>query len=114
MLAARVTGATGQGGTGPAPLGLLVPAVLVVLLVSGIPLTVAGWGAREAGAALCFAAVGLASADGVAAAVGYGLLSLVSALPGLVPLLRPRVGSRRGAGAQVQVEADVVPQPERP
>ena len=118
VLAARITGVTGPDGTGQASLGLLVPAVLVVLLVSGIPLTVAGWGAREAGAALCFAAVGLASADGVAAAVGYGLLSLVSALPGLVPLLRARVGSRAGTdaatGPQVQVEADVVPQRERP
>ncbi|MGJ7440745.1 lysylphosphatidylglycerol synthase domain-containing protein [Aquipuribacter sp. MA13-6] len=109
LLAARVTGGE------PAPWDVLVPAVLVVLLVSGIPLTVAGWGAREAGAALCFAAVGLASADGVAAAVGYGLLSLVSALPGLVPLLRPR---RRAVqdpeGTQVEVEADVVPETERP
>lgn len=77
--------------TGPvSPLAVVVPAVLVTLLVSGIPLTVAGWGGREAGAALCFAAVGLAAADGVAASVGYGLLSLVSALPGLVPLLLSR------------------------
>ncbi len=130
VLAARVT------SDEPTPLGVLVPAVLVVLLVSGIPLTVAGWGAREAGAALCFSAVGLASADGVAAAVGYGLLSLVSALPGLVPLLRPRRRSGPGVtagdgaadgdgvadghgvqapdGAQVQVEADVVAEAERP
>ena len=108
LLAARATGTD----AGP---GVLVPAVLVVLLVSGIPLTVAGWGAREAGAALCFAADGLAAADGVAAAVGYGLLSLVSALPGLVPLLLPRPASARAAGraAQVQVEADVVAEPDR-
>ncbi len=114
LLAAAATGAA------PAPAGVLVPAVLVVLLVSGIPLTVAGWGAREAGAALCFAAVGLASADGVAAAVGYGLLSLVSALPGLLPLLLARrrataTGIGTGAGGtEVEVEADVVAQPERP
>lgn len=98
LLAARVTGATGHGGTGAPSTAVLVPTVLMVLLVSGIPLTVAGWGAREAGAAFCFAAVGLASADGVAAAVGYGLLSLVSALPGLVPLLRPRL-SRASSGS---------------
>ncbi len=104
VLAARTTGTD-------APLRLLLPAAAVVLLVSGIPLTVAGWGAREAGAALCFAAVGLASADGVAAAVGYGLLSLVSTLPGVVPLLLPR---RRGGGSQVQVEADVLAEAERP
>ena len=91
VLAARTTGpATG--------LRDLVPAVIVVLLVSGIPLTVSGWGAREAGAALGFAAVGLAAADGGAAAVGYGLLSLLSSLPGLVPLLLPRRPDRRPAG----------------
>jgi glycosyltransferase 2 family protein len=110
VLAARVTGSD----PGTAPLGVLVPAVLVVLLVSGIPLTVAGWGAREAGAALCFAAVGLASADGVAAAVGYGLLSLVSALPGLVPLVRARSPVVAAGSPQVQVEADVVAEQERP
>lgn len=106
VLAARTTGPTTR-------LQDLVPAVLVVLLVSGIPLTVAGWGAREAGAALSFAAVGLLAADGVAAAVGYGLLSLLSSLPGLVPLLLPRRRHDPQAG-QVEVEADVVAQQERP
>lgn len=103
VLAARVTGST-------AGVDVLVPAVLVVLLVSGIPLTVAGWGAREAGAALVFAAVALPAADGVAASVGYGLLSLVSALPGLAPLLLPHRRTR----TQVEVEAHVLPQPEHP
>jgi uncharacterized membrane protein YbhN (UPF0104 family) len=93
VLATRATGTDAAA----APLPVLVPAVLVVLLLSGIPLTVSGWGAREAGAALCFAAVGLAASDGVAAAVGYGLLSLVSALPGLVPLLRPHARADTGA-----------------
>jgi uncharacterized membrane protein YbhN (UPF0104 family) len=93
VLATRATGTDAAA----APLPVLVPAVLVVLLLSGIPLTVSGWGAREAGAALCFAAVGLAASDGVAAAVGYGLLSLVSALPGLVPLLRPHARADMGA-----------------
>ncbi|WP_340295798.1 lysylphosphatidylglycerol synthase domain-containing protein, partial [Aquipuribacter hungaricus] len=89
VVAARATGTV-------APLGDVVPAVLVVLVLAGVPLTVAGWGAREAGAALCFAAVGLPAAAGVSAAVGFGLLSAVAALPGLVPLLLPRLPSPAG------------------
>jgi uncharacterized membrane protein YbhN (UPF0104 family) len=98
------------GATGPAtPVDELVPTVLVVLLLAGVPLSVAGWGAREAGAALCFAAVGLSAADGVAAAVGYGLLSLVAALPGLVPLLLPRL--RPGTPPVVLSRASAAPAP---
>ncbi len=89
VVAARATGPASSTAD-------VVPAVLVVLVLAGIPLTVAGWGVREAGAALCFSAVGLQAGDGVAAAVGYGLLSLVSALPGLVPLLLPRRHRRPG------------------
>lgn len=100
LLAGHVTGLD-------ATVAHAVPAVLVTLVVSAVPLTVSGWGAREAGAALAFAAVGVGAAEGVAASVGYGLLALVAALPGLLPLALAR---RR----EVQVEADVVAEPERP
>jgi hypothetical protein len=100
--------------TGPAtPADTLVPTVLVVLLLAGVPLTVSGWGVREAGAALCFAAVGLLAADGVAAAVGYGLLSLVAALPGVVPLLLPRVRSGTRRGVLSRASAAPAPGPRR-
>ncbi|WP_336921338.1 lysylphosphatidylglycerol synthase domain-containing protein [Aquipuribacter sp. SD81] len=100
LLAAAVTGLD-------APATQVVPAVLVTLVVSAVPLTVSGWGAREAGAALAFAAVGVGAADGVAASVGYGLLALVAALPGLLPLA---LAHRR----EVEVEAHVVTEPEVP
>ncbi len=108
LVAARATGLLGTGG--PAGPVALVPVVLVVLLLAGVPLTVSGWGAREAGAALAFSAAGLAAADGVSAAVGYGLLSLVSALPGLLPLALPR----RATGAPPVSRASAAPDPAPP
>ncbi|MFC5382662.1 lysylphosphatidylglycerol synthase transmembrane domain-containing protein [Aquipuribacter nitratireducens] len=107
VLAARATGSD-------AAVADLLPAVLVTLLVSGVPLTVAGWGAREAGAALAFASVGLGAAEGVATSVGYGLLALVAALPGLLPLALPHRSTRPEGRGEVEVEAHVVAQPERP
>lgn len=69
----------------------LVPLGLVVLLVSAIPLGIAGWGPREGGAALVFAAAGLGASTGLAVAVTYGVLSTCATLPGALVLARGRV-----------------------
>lgn len=78
----------------------LAPLVAPVLLAMLLPVTVAGWGVRETAAAALWGAVGLGAADGVAISVTYGLLVLVSALPGGVILLasvsRRRDPGRRG------------------
>ena len=58
----------------------LVPAVLFSM---SIPLTIAGWGIREATAAGIWGLAGLAATDGVAASVAYGAIVLLSALPGV-------------------------------
>jgi uncharacterized membrane protein YbhN (UPF0104 family) len=68
--------------------------VPVVFLVTTLPWPFAGWGTREGAAAALFGAAGLGAADGVAASVTFGLLSLVAAAPGLVPLLVPRKGPK--------------------
>jgi hypothetical protein len=62
-----------------------------VLLASGIPLNVAGWGPREGAAAWVFAAAGLGAGAGVTTAVLYGVMALAATLPGLAVLL---VGAR--------------------
>jgi hypothetical protein len=67
-----------------ATLAPLVPPVLVSML---IPATVAGWGIREATAAGLWSAVGMSAVDGVAASAAYGVLVLVSSLPGALVLL---------------------------
>jgi glycosyltransferase 2 family protein len=88
---------------GPAaPLHRLVPLTLLALLAMGLPVNIGGWGPREGVAAWAFGAAGLTATQGVATAVVYGALVLVSSLPGAGVLLVPRVGralrARRAAG----------------
>ena len=75
------------------PLIRLLPLVAPVLVTMLIPVTVAGWGVREAGAAMIWSAVGLTSEDGIVISVTYGLLVLLSTLPGGLILAWDLVGA---------------------
>lgn len=86
VLAARAAGVT-------APLQTLLPVGLLVLVGSGIPLNVAGWGPREGAAAWVFGAAGLGASAGVATAAVYGLLALAAAGPGMLVLVFDAVRS---------------------
>lgn len=88
-------GARALGVETPAP--LLLPLVAPVLLSMLVPLTLAGWGVREGAAALVWAGAGLPASEGVAISVAYGLIVLVSTLPGL-PLLLGVISRGRGRG----------------
>ncbi|WP_372985382.1 lysylphosphatidylglycerol synthase transmembrane domain-containing protein [Marinobacter sp.] len=59
-----------------------------LLLSMVVPLTVAGWGVREGAAAVLWPMAGLPAEQGVAISVGYGVVVLISSLPGLVVLAR--------------------------
>lgn len=72
------------------PAGAVFALVPVILFAMVVPLSVGGWGFREGAAAALFPLAGLAAAQGVAVSVTFGLAVLVSALPGLLPLLRGR------------------------
>jgi uncharacterized membrane protein YbhN (UPF0104 family) len=74
------------------PLGAAtVTAVPLVLLATAVPLSVGGWGLREAGAALVLPRLGWTPEEAVALSAAYGLTALAGALPGaLVPLARAR------------------------
>lgn len=61
-----------------------------ILAATVLPITVGGWGVRELSAAALFPLAGLPAAEGAASSVLFGAMSLVSVLPGLVPLLRRR------------------------
>jgi uncharacterized membrane protein YbhN (UPF0104 family) len=87
LLAARTAGAV-------APLLQLVPLTMLALLAMGLPVNVAGWGAREGAAAWAFGAAGLTAAQGVATAVTYGVLVLAASLPGAVVLVARWVSRR--------------------
>ncbi|TDV44747.1 lysylphosphatidylglycerol synthase transmembrane domain-containing protein [Actinophytocola oryzae] len=71
----------------PQSLEQLLPIVIVALLAMGLPLNVGGWGPREGVTALMFAAAGLGAAQGLTAAVAFGLLGLVASLPGALTLV---------------------------
>jgi uncharacterized membrane protein YbhN (UPF0104 family) len=78
------------------PFVVLAPLVAPVLLSMLIPVTIAGWGLREATAAALWGAVGLTAEDGVAISAAYGLLVLASTLPGAVVLVSAARGRRAG------------------
>jgi hypothetical protein len=69
----------------------LLPLALVVLVVSAVPLNLAGWGPREGAAAWAFNAGGLGAAEGLSTAVAFGMIAFVATLPGAVLLLTGRV-----------------------
>jgi len=79
------------------PAAELLPLIPPVLLAMAIPLSVAGWGVREGAAALVWLLAGLPPAEGVAISVVYGVVVLVSSLPGAAVLLAGGAGHRRGA-----------------
>lgn len=69
------------------PLLHMLPLVAPVLMTMLLPVSVAGWGVREAAAASLWGLVGLSPADGTAISVAYGLIVLASALPGVMTLM---------------------------
>lgn len=75
--AGRMIGADASFST----LAVLAPIVLLAMLM---PISVAGWGVREATAAGVWVALGWPAAEGVAVSVAYGALCLITSLPGAV------------------------------
>ncbi|WSD58933.1 flippase-like domain-containing protein [Actinacidiphila glaucinigra] len=102
VVAARAAGS-------PAPVATLVPPLVLALLVMGLPVNIGGWGPREAAATLAFGAAGLGAAQGLATAVVYGVLTLVSSLPGIAVLALP--GLRALAARFQPAEDGAVPSP---
>ena len=64
-----------------ATLAMIAPIVLLAML---LPISVAGWGVREAAAAGVWVVLGWPAAEGVAVSVAYGALCLLASLPGAV------------------------------
>ncbi len=80
LVAARAVGVDASALT-------LVPLAMLVLVAAAVPANLAGWGPREGMAAWAFAAAGLGADEGVATSVAFGVMVLVSVLPGAVVLL---------------------------
>jgi uncharacterized membrane protein YbhN (UPF0104 family) len=77
-------------------LGLDLPALHYVVaaaptfILASLPVSVGGWGTREAAAVAAFAAVGVPAPAAVAMAMLYGLAALVQAVAGLGDLMAQR------------------------
>lgn len=71
-------------GLSPVAVAAFVPLILLTMLV---PLTISGWGLREGAAVALFPLAGVSASGGLAASVVFGLMLILSALPGLPVLL---------------------------
>ncbi|MCW2705582.1 MAG: hypothetical protein JWQ37_3577 [Blastococcus sp.] len=80
VIAARAAGCR-------SPLGELLPLLVPGLLAMALPLSIGGWGPREAVATVAFGAGGLGATLGFTAALVYGVLCLIACLPGGALLL---------------------------
>ncbi len=79
-----------------AQLFLLIPPVM---LVTTMPISIAGWGVREATMALAFGYAALRPEDGVAASLLFGIVNFVAgALGGLAWILSPKPANTDGLG----------------
>lgn len=72
----------------------MLPLMAPVLMTMLIPVTIAGWGVREAAAAALWGYVGLSRSEGATVSVAYGLLVLAGSAPGLLVLMRVLASGR--------------------
>jgi len=77
-------------------------ALPAVLLISSLPVSLAGWGVREQSMVLALGAMGVASTDAVAISVVFGLSWIVIGLPGALVWLAYR---RQGRHLSEAVES---------
>ncbi|WP_431279233.1 lysylphosphatidylglycerol synthase transmembrane domain-containing protein [Leifsonia poae] len=73
----------------------VVTLAIVVLLAASIPLNVGGWGPREGVAGWAFAVAGFGASAGVSAATLFGVLAIISIVPGVIVTRLASVSSRR-------------------
>lgn len=80
LIAARTAGSTESALR-------MLPLAVLVMLATGVPTNIGGWGPREGVAAWVFAAAGLGAGQGVATTTVYGVMVVASVLPGAVVLV---------------------------
>jgi hypothetical protein len=101
LVAARTAGST-------VPAGRLLPLLMLALLAMALPVSVGGWGPREAFSAVAFGATGLGAEQGLTIAVTYGVLAFVAALPGAAVLALRRAAPPVALPAGVAEDRQVV------
>lgn len=76
----------------PADFALCVAAVPPIVLLSTLPISLAGWGVREGASVYVFGLAGIAAGDALALSIAFGLAQIVVGLPGLVLWLKGKRG----------------------
>lgn len=71
---------------GLAATAALVPLILFTMLV---PITISGWGLREGAAVALFPLAGASASEGLATSVAFGLIFILTVLPGAIFIWRP-------------------------
>jgi uncharacterized membrane protein YbhN (UPF0104 family) len=79
--------------------------VLPVLLISTVPLSIAGWGTRETAMILAFGYAGLAESDGLIVSVLLGIVMFAVGLPGGAIWILDRGKSRLAATDRSQAKS---------
>lgn len=74
----------------PAGFALCLAAVPPVVLLSTLPISLAGWGVREGAAVFMFGLAGIASGDALALSIAFGLAQIAIGVPGLILWLKGR------------------------
>lgn len=74
----------------PIPLLALLSLVPLVLLSMVLPVSVGGWGVREAVAGALWPLAGLSTEAGIATSIIYGLVSMLGVIPGVLVLMIKR------------------------
>ncbi len=87
----------------PLPLFHLFALVPAVLLSMSLPLSLGGWGLREATAVTLWTMAGLSGPDAFIISIVYGALALIGSSPGLLVLILPAARNRADTAATVQV-----------
>ncbi len=95
----------------PLPFFTLVSITGIILLISMIPASLAGWGVREAGFIALLTPFGVSDTDALALSVFFGLSMLVGALPGGLSILFDFASRQVPAGEGLQRGNDSIPAP---
>jgi len=69
-------------------LGLWISVIPLAVILSAIPISVNGWGVREATIVVLAQKLGIAPADALLVSVTIGLLNVLASLPGAIVMLR--------------------------
>jgi glycosyltransferase 2 family protein len=102
VLAAVIAWCVARSITAPVSFGQVLQLVPPVMLITMVPISIAGWGVREASMGLVFGAAGLATSEGVNVSLLFGAVYfIVGAFGGLVWIFSAEKAAQGAAPIEV-------------